>query len=422
MKSEERLVVTLDAPDLGPPRPVGVLTRYPGPRGAVAFAYARSWLDSADAFPLEPRLPLVEGLQYTPGGGLPPILADTVPDLWGKLLLDRREAESADREGRKSRSLSDWEFLVGVSDETRMGALRLRRGIDGPFIDEGDPAIPPMTGLRALEVAARAFEENPGAPIGDPTIALLITPGSSLGGGRPKANFRGVAGDLWIAKFPSRTDRRDSGAWEFVFAELAREAGIEVADTALLSLGERGRTFVTRRFDRTESGRRLFASAMTMTGLVDGDPAGYPDLAQAVSDHVVHTAVRDDLEQLFRRLVFNILAGNRDDHLRNHGFLRLREGWRLAPAYDLNPAREMREHSLAIDGTITAPSLTAAFATHRLYGLSEPRSREIVGEVARAVSRWPDVARSQRISDTEQATIGAVFMPLPPEFEVNRDG
>lgn len=422
MKSEERLVVTLDAPDLGPPRPVGVLTRYPGPRGAVAFAYARSWLDSADAFPLEPRLPLVEGLQYTPGGGLPSILADTAPDLWGKLLLERREAESADREGRKPRSLGGWEFLVGVSDETRMGALRLRRGVDGPFIDEGDPAIPPMTGLRALEAAALAFEENPGALIGDPTIALLITPGSSLGGGRPKANFRGVAGDLWIAKFPSRTDRRDSGAWEFVFAELAREGGIEVADTALLSLGERGRTFVTRRFDRTESGRRLFASAMTMTGRVDGDPAGYPDLAQAVSDHVAHTAVRDDLEQLFRRLVFNILAGNRDDHLRNHGFLRLREGWRLAPAYDLNPAREMREHSLAIDGTITAPSLTAAFATHRLYGLSEPRSREIVGEVARAVSRWPDVARSQGISDTEQATIGAVFMPLPPEFEVNRDG
>lgn len=417
MNSEERLIVTLDAPELGSSRPVGVLTRYPGPRGAIAFAYARSWLATAEAFPLDPRLPLIEGLQYAPDGGLPPILADTVPDLWGKLLLERREAESADREGRRARRLSDWEFLVGVSDESRMGALRLRRRVDGPFIDDGDPAIPPMTGLRALEVAARAFEEHQGTPIADPIIALLITPGSSLGGGRPKANFRGVAGDLWIAKFPSRTDRRDSGAWEFVFAKLARDAGIDVADTALLTLGERGRTFVTRRFDRAEAGRRLFASALTMSGKRDGEPAGYPDLAKAVSDHVVHTAVRDDLGQLFRRLMFNILAGNRDDHLRNHGFLRLGEGWRLAPAYDLNPAREMREHSLAIDGTITAPSVTAAFATHRLYGLSEPRAREIICEVARAVSSWPDIARSQGISEPEQATVGAVFMPLPPEFE-----
>jgi serine/threonine-protein kinase HipA len=298
-----------------------------------------------------------------------------------------------------------------------LGALRLRRGVDGPFIDDGDPAIPPTTGLRALEAAARAFEENPGAPIADPTIALLIAPGSSLGGGRPKANFRGVDGDLWIAKFPSRTDRRDSGAWEEVFARLAREAGIQVADTALLTLGERGRTFVTRRFDRTDTGRRLFASAMTMTGKRDGELAGYPDLARAVSDHVAHAALRHDLEQLFRRLVFNILAGNRDDHLRNHGFLRLKEGWRLAPAYDLNPSREMREHSLAVDGISTAPSLTAAFGTHRLYGLSEPRAREVVLEVARAVSRWRDVARSQGISESERETVGAGFLPLPPEFE-----
>ena len=241
MNSEERLIVTLDAPELGPSRPVGVLTRYPGPRGAIAFTYARSWLDSAVAFPLDPRLPLIEGLQYAPGGGLPSVLADTAPDLWGQRLLERREAASADREGRRTRRLSGWEFLVGVSDETRMGALRLRRGVHGPFIDDGNPAIPPMTGLRALEAAARAFEENPGAPITDPSIALLITPGSSLGGGRPKANFRGVDGGLWIAKFPSRTDRRDSGAWEEVFARLARDAGIQVAGTALLTLGERGR-------------------------------------------------------------------------------------------------------------------------------------------------------------------------------------
>ncbi len=413
MNSEEDLVVTLDAPELGPSRPIGVLTRYPGPRGAIAFTYARSWLDGPDPFALEPRLPLIEGPQYAPGGALPFIIADTTPDLWGQLLLERREAESADRQGRRARRLGAWEFLVGVSDETRMGALRLRRDRDGPFIDDADPSIPPMTGLRALEAAARAFEESHGASVADPTIALLITPGSSLGGGRPKANFRGVDNELWIAKFPSRTDRRDSGAWEEVFARLARDAGVRVAHSELLTLGDKGRTFATRRFDRTEAGRRLFASAMTMTGKREGEPAGYPDLARAVADHVAPAAVREDLEQLFRRMAFNVLAGNRDDHLRNHGFLRLPEGWRLAPAYDLNPAREMREHSLTIDGTINAPSYEAALATHRLYGLSEARARSIMVEVASAVSKWPARADAAGISKLEQTTVGAVFMSLP---------
>jgi serine/threonine-protein kinase HipA len=415
MSSEEQLVVVLDAPDLGRARPVGVLTRYPGPRPAVAFAYARSWLESADAFALEPRLPLVDGPQYAPGGGLPSVLADTAPELWGKLLLERREAVVARGEGRRARRLADWEFLVGVSDETRMGALRLRRGVDGPFIDDHDPTVPPLTDLRTLEEAARAFEESRGEPIDDPMIALLITPGSSLGGGRPKANFRSVEGDLWIAKFPSRTDRRDSGAWEEVYARLARASGIEVAETRLLTLGGHGRTFAARRFDRTDRARVLFASAMTMAGKQDGETAGYPDLAKAITDVVAPAAVREDLEQLFRRLIFNVLAGNRDDHLRNHGFLRRPGGWRLAPAFDLNPAREMREHSLAIDGMTTESSLPAALATHRLYGLSDGRAREIVREVGRALGSWPSVAASVGISKVEQETVGVVFQTLSAE-------
>ena len=416
MSSEEQLIVTLDAPQLGPARPVGVLTRYGGPRPTVAFEYARSWLQSDEGFELEPRLRLVEGPQYAPGGGMPSILGDTSPDLWGRLLLERREAIAAKQEGRRARRLSDWEFLAGVADETRMGALRLRRGIKGPFVDHRDPAIPPLTGLRALEDAARAFEEHHGEQIADPTIALLITPGSSLGGTRPKANFLSVEGYLWIAKFPSRTDRLDSGAWEEVYARLARAAGIEVAETSLMRVGMHGHTCATRRFDRTEAGRRLYASAMTMTGKDDGEPAGYPDLAKAVADVVAHTAVRDDLEQLFRRLIFNVLAGNRDDHLRNHGFLRCPEGWRLAPAFDMNPARENREHSLAIDGTTTEPSLPAALETHRLYGLSEGRAREIVREVAAAVSGWISVADSVGISRTEQETVGTVLQALPFEL------
>ena len=253
-------------------------------------------------------------------------------------------------------------------------------------------------------------------PVVDPTIALLIAPGS-FGGSRPKANYRGVDGDLWIAKFPSRTDRRDSGAWELVVARLARNAGIDVADTDLLTLGGGGRTFVTRRFDLTAEGRRPFASAMTMTGKRDGEPAGYPDLAQAVADHVAHNAVREDLEQLFRRLVFNILAGNRDDHLRNHGFVRLPEGWRLAPAYDLNPAREMAQHSLAIDGRTTTPSLTAALATRGCTSFSEPHAQR--HSSARSPSpcprgeMWPESFTSRESSRPRLAPC----LSLTPDLE-----
>ncbi|HSW41891.1 MAG TPA: type II toxin-antitoxin system HipA family toxin [Patescibacteria group bacterium] len=418
MSSDEELVVILDAPELGPARPVGVLTRHPGPRGSIAFSYARSWLEAADGFALEPRLPLVEGPQYAPGAGLPAIFTDLAPDLWGRLLLERREAERALAEGRRPRRLGDWEFLVGVADETRMGALRLRRGVSGPYVADDAAGVPPLASVRTLEAAARAFEEGQAGPlVGDPAISMLIAPGSSLGGGRPKANVRDPDGSLWIAKFPSRTDRRDSGAWELVLARLARAAEIDVADTELLTLGGPGRTFTTRRFDRTAAGRRLYASAMTMAGRRDGEPAGYPDLAQAISRHVAHTAVRDDLAQLFRRLVFNVLAGNRDDHLRNHGFLRSAGGWRLAPAFDLNPAREMREHSLAIDGAVTAPSLEAALATHRLYGLTEEHSQGIVAEVGRAVAGWEAEARSLGIAAAERATAGAVIRTPPAEVE-----
>ncbi len=406
MRSED-LVVVLDAPELGPPRPVGVLSFWSDSR-AIAFAYARSWLQRSDTFALEPRLPLTEGLRYMPGSVPPAILRDTAPDLWGTMLLERRAG----------RRLGPWELLTGVADVTRMGALRLRRGMDGPFIDDREPGVPPVARLRDLEAAAREFEENPSKPISDSAIAMLVAPGSSLGGGRPKANFQDSDESLWIAKFPSRTDRQDSGGWEYVYARLASSAGIEVADTRLLALGGQGRTFVTRRFDRDPRGRRFYASAMTLTGKDDGDPAAYPDFARAIRVHGAPSGVRDDLEQLFRRLVFNIVAGNRDDHLRNHGFLRSSTGWRLAPAFDMNPAREQREHAIAVDGFTVAPDLLAAVATHRIYGLTDARALEIVRDVAAAVSSWPTEASLAGIPRPEQAIVGVAFSALSTAFEV----
>jgi serine/threonine-protein kinase HipA len=350
--SSERVdvVVILDAPELGPPRPVGVLTRWPGRILSVAFAYARSWLDDTERhFAVDPTLPLTEAQYTVPGRRLPGIFADTAPDKWGEALMIRRA---------RGRHLDDWEFLVGVPDETRMGALRLRRGVDGPYVADQVTHVPPYRRLRELQTLARAFEDNPtGTSI--PDLEVLVAPGSSLGGARPKANYLAPDGSLWIAKFPSRTDRRDVSAWEHIYSSMAANAGVDVAETELLTIVGPERTFATRRFDRTASGRRLYASALTLTGRMDTIGADYIEIAEAIADHGAPDLMRQDLMQLYRRMAFNVLAGNRDDHLRNHGFLRHPGGWRLAPAFDLNPAREMREHATAINGVAANPTVSS---------------------------------------------------------------
>lgn len=397
------LVIILDAPELGEARPVGVLTRWPGPILSVAFQYARSWLDDAERhFAIDPALPLGE-VQYTvPGRRVPGIFADTAPDQWGEALMVCREG----------RDLDAWEFLVGVADETRMGALRLRRGADGPFVADRQPAVPPLARLRELQATARQFEEDPNS-ITAGQIALLVAPGSSLGGARPKANYIAPDGSLWIAKFPSRTDRRDVAAWEHVYAVLARAAGIEVAETELVTVVGPQRTFATRRFDRTPAGRRLFASALTMTGRTDTVGADYIDIVQAVTDHVGQAHVREDLAQLYRRMAFNVLAGNRDDHLRNHGFLRNGDGWRLAPAFDLNPAREMREHATAVNGRVAAPDAADVLGVRSFFGLTERGAHSIIAEVADAVGEWRSVATATGIARHEQDQVAVAISALP---------
>ena len=395
------LIVTLDAPELGEARPVGVLTRWPGPVLSVAFQYARSWLQDRERhFAIDPTLPLGESQLTVPGRRVPGILADTAPDTWGEALMVRRAGGGLDT----------WELLVGVADETRMGALRLRH-VDGPFIADREPSVPPMTRLRELQALARRFEDDPDSITSD-HLALLVAPGPSLGGARPKANVLAPDGSLWIAKFPSRTDRRDVAAWEHVYAVLALAAGIEVAETELVSVIAPQRTFVTRRFDRTPAGRRLFASALTMTGRADTAGADYIDIARAVTDHVAPARIRDDLTQLYRRMAFNVLAGNRDDHLRNHGFLRHADGWRLAPAFDLNPAREMREHATAVNGRAVAPDGADIVAVRSFFGLTERQARALVAEVADALGEWRSVAATVGIDRRQQDQVAAAFSAL----------
>lgn len=395
---QEDLVVVLDAPELGPSRPVGVLTRWPGHALSVGFQYAASWLRSDDAFAIDPSLPLVEYLTTVGQRRLPGVLADTAPDAWGELLLRRRAG----------RELDAWDYLVGVADVTRMGAFRLRRGANGPFISDESPAIPPMTRLRELQDAARRFLDDPDAEM-DESLALLLAPGSSLGGARPKSNYLDPDGHVWIAKFPATTDRRDVGAWELVYVRLAAAAGIDVPETDLLAIGSEARTFVTRRFDRTPDGRRLYASALTLTGRGSTAEVDYLDIARAVRESVAADAVRDDLEQLYRRMVFNVLAANRDDHARNHGFLRTASGWRLAPAFDLNPSREMRTHATAVDGRTFDISIDDLLELRPHFGLSTEAARAVVGEVTDALGTWRDVARAAGISRAEQDRVGSVI-------------
>ncbi len=406
----DRVVVHLDAAEVGPRQAVGALARErAAAKTVISFAYEPDWIAAPAAFSLDPSLPLYEGEQYQPA--LPGIFADAAPDRWGRTLMERREALAARREGRRQRGLDDWDYLVGVNDRTRMGALRLARAGDGPFLDDSELTIPPSTQLRDLEHWARELEHGLPDAIGEEErwIASLIAPGSSLGGARPKASFLDD-GALWIAKFPSREDRHDVGGWEYVVSRLAAEAGIEVPESRLLRLGSQYRTFCARRFDRLGESRRLYASAMTLAGRRDHEDASYLDIARAIVVHGDPAAIEHDLQQLFRRVVFNVLTADRDDHLRNHGFLRTVGGWRLSPAFDVNPSLQKQEHSLALDDSLRIPDLDVVRETAPQYRLVAARAEEIIAEVDRVVAQWPAAARDADLPEDEVERFAGSFL------------
>ena len=396
--------VQLDAIELGAPVQVGTLRRVPSSVGAVvAFAYHEAWLARSDAFVIDPVHGLYPGDQYPRAGDtIAAAFTDAAPDRWGRTLLERSEAGRAREEGRNRRALGEWKFLLGVSDYSRMGALRF---VDagGRHLDDGAPGVPPLAGLRELEAAARELEHpsRGGRSREAERLALLLAPGSSLGGARPTATFTGEDGSLWIAKFPSRMDRHDVGACELALNDLAARAGIDVPEHRLLALGDGHRTFAARRFDRVPGSRRLYASAMTMTSRRDRDAASYLDLALAIADHGAPGRIREDLTQLFRRAAFNVLASHRDDHLRNHGFLRTTEGWRLAPAFDLNPTPGKPEHELSLHGAIHRGDLAVLRETAPFYRLPGPDAEVIIGEVRSALSAWRDVVHGLNLGPTE---------------------
>lgn len=407
------VVVYADWDALGLPTRAGILTAERIRRHAVFhFAYDARWLVDKNRVALDPQLQLFSGDQYKEGEGNFGIFLDSCPDRWGRLLMTRREALYAQREGRKEKKLGDIDFLLGVHDQSRMGALRFKQEENGAFLNDDDQqTAPAMTSLKELAHAASVIEKDEGFATDEyiKWLSLLISPGSSLGGARPKASVVDKNNHLWIAKFPSYQDACDIGAWEYVVHQLAMDAGIEMADCQLTKTHSRHHTFLTKRFDRTNEGKRKhFCSAMTLLGYKDGDTGqSYLELAEFLMQFGVNST--EGLAQLFRRLVFNIAVSNTDDHLRNHGFIYKGKGWCLSPAYDINPVTPAQGLHLNINETDNRLSFELALETAKFYRLTHNDAQKIIKEVKAAVSHWREQAQDAGIGRAEQQRKQAAF-------------
>ncbi len=407
-RQDDALEVWLDS-ELGPACRVGRLSH---DRGQIRFHYERAWLADARAFALDPDLSLDDAPFFPkPELGNFGIFLDSSPDRWGQTLMKRREALQARDEQRMPRTLYAWDFLMGVQDFTRQGALRFRLAGTEEFLGHERMAAPPVTTLRELEAVAYQLSSR---RIDDldalrKWLAVLVAPGASLGGARPKANFTEVDGSLWIAKFPARDDDRDVGGWEFVVHGLAEQAGIEVPRARLVRLNNDFHTFCVQRFDRVQGARRFYASAMTLLRKDHSEGTSYLELAQFLRTQGDGTHADTDLEQLFRRVVFNVAVGNRDDHLRNHGFVLGATGWRLAPAFDVNPNIDKADHVLNIDDADNRPSLATVLSTAAFYGLAPDRARQVMETVVSAVDGWRQAAKNVGIATADVDLTAAAF-------------
>lgn len=367
-----------------------------------SFEYDDKWLkESPAAFVLDPELSLYHGRQYPISKEWFGMFADSSPDRWGRVLMDRRERLQAKDENRKPRKLCDSDYLLGVYDESRMGALRFKLKEDGEFLScDSETAAPPWTSLRTLEEASREYEKEKNL-MSQKWLNQLIRPGSSLGGARPKASVVDHYGNLWIAKFPSRHDETDVGAWEKVVHDLARKCGLNVPESKLERFSDLGSTFLVKRFDRNGKRRIHFASAMTMLNRSDGasaqDGTGYLDILSFIQSNGSHPI--EDAQELWKRVVFNMAVTNTDDHLRNHGFLLDSSGWRLSPLYDVNPTPYGDALALNVSETDNTISLEVALETAEYYGYSYASAKTTAAEIIGTVrNHWESIAKSYRIS------------------------
>lgn len=380
-------------------------------REVFSFAYDKDWLNRGQAQRLDPDLQLFSGPQYLAADkknfGL---FMDSSPDRWGQVIMKRREAIAARLEKRKEKTLFQEDFLLGVFDQQRMGALRFKLSEEGAFLsDNTDFATPPWTSLRELEFASLQLEKE---TLSDREslkwLNMLLAPGASLGGARPKAGVTDEKGSLWIAKFPAAGDRTDIGAWEMVVNELATDSGIDVASGQVKRFNDKHQTYLSKRFDRIGTKRRIhFASAMTLLGQRDGaDGVSYLDLAAFLIKNGEDP--KRDLEELWRRIAFNIAVKNTDDHLRNHGFLLTAGGWSLAPAYDVNPNEKGQGLTLNVSETDNALDFGLALSVAKYFRV-EKDAESILKRVRRSVAKWKITAKKYGISASEINQMASAF-------------
>lgn len=381
-----------------------------------SFTYDTDWLKSRFSQILDPDLLFYSGAQYASDEkGSYGIFLDSSPDRWGRMLMKKREAFVARSERRPEITLRESDYLLGVFDGHRMGALRFKEDPDGPFLNNNENfATPPWTSIKELgHISLRLEEED---VIDDPEyekwLTMLVNPGSSLGGARPKASVLDDGKNLWIAKFPGKSDVKDIGGWEIVANELARSAGLNVSRSMVRNFSGRYHTFLTKRFDRTDGGERIhYASAMTMLGYTDGDNfragVSYLDIVDFLTNS--GASVDSDLKELWIRLVFNIMISNTDDHLRNHGFLLTEKGWILSPAFDLNPNEDGTGLSLNINFDDNSLDLDLPLEVVEYFRMDRDSGVKIIDRLRKAISNWRRIANRYQLPKSEQDLMAKVF-------------
>jgi serine/threonine-protein kinase HipA len=415
--NDKKILVYADWNELDTTKLLGILnTQRVRGKEVFSFEYNSEWLESEYSQNLDPNLQLYKGMQYAPeeksNFGL---FLDSSPDRWGRMLMRRREAANAKREKRSEQTLFESDYLLGVFDKHRLGGLRFKLEEQGEFFNnQKEFATPPWTSLRELEYASLQLEREDVSD--DPEylkwLSMLIAPGSSLGGARPKASVLDEKKNLWIAKFPSVADDKDTGAWEMVLHELAKKAGIIVPEAKLIKFSGKHHTYLSKRFDRTGKEKRIhFASAMTLLGYKDGADAeqgiSYLELVAFIQRNSPES--KKDLEQLWRRIVFNVLVSNTDDHLRNHGCILTPSGWRLSPAYDMNPNQYGTGLSLNISETDNALDTSIALDVAKYFKLTSKEAATILKEILSAVAEWKAIAKANEISKSEIQTMAKAF-------------
>ena len=380
-----------------------------------SFDYDEQWLKGKQVQYLDPDLKWFSGPQFLANEKVNfGLFLDSSPDRWGRMLIKRREELNARKEKRKSGYLQESDFLLGVHDYNRMGALRFKLNMEEPYLDNSSELeAPPMTSIRELEQASLKMEGDNFFDEKDAKkwLLLLMAPGSSLGGARPKASVKDKDSNLWIAKFPSKQDEKDSGLWEFLLYNLASESGLEMAPSIAKKYSQKQHTFLTKRFDRIENKRIHFASAMTLLGYKDGqnhkDGGSYLELVEFIEAYGSNPD--EDIKKLWKRIVFSVAVSNTDDHLRNHGFLLNENGWKLSPAYDLNPNENGIGLSLNISENDNSLNYDLCIEVAEYFRWKKDAAMQWILNQKKIISNWQTIAKDIKIKRNEIVLMEKAF-------------